>query len=178
MSYIENIVIGSARADKAQLKLDSCHDFFDMNPFRFTPKGEETLYKVPLIGFVSKKDLGTVRVASEDDVLMLIEKTKVFEDSYMLEYLSNIPQIELSRLTLSFIFLPYDPTVKVSSHLNNMLLYLKNMKEGSSSGKLDYIALEKEFSAIIKNDSLSDYIPQARKHSYLKVLGGRKNGNV
>lgn len=179
-----NIVVGSAPADKVQLKLGSSHKLPITKPFRFTPKAEETLYKLPIIAFTSKKDLGSVRIATENDVLSLVEKSKFFQKSYLLSYLGNIPQNELENIELSFIFLPYDTDMKIAEHLSCMLSYLQDLKEGSYSGKVDYSSLEKEFSKLIKDEPFSAYIPHARKHSYLKVLGirqsstgGKKNGN-
>lgn len=178
MSTIEYIVVGSAPADKVQLKLGSSHKLPNTKPFRFTPKAEDALYKLPIIGFLAKKDMGSVRVATENDVLSLIEKAKFFQKNYLLSYLNNVSQNELSKTELSFIFLAYDTDMKIAEHLSDMLSYLQNVRVGSQSGKIDYPSLENQFSKLIKNEPLSTYIPQARKHSYMKVLsimGGKKN---
>jgi len=180
-----NIVVGSAPADKVQLKLGSSYKLPIIKPFRFTPKAEKILYKLPIIGFTSKKDLGSVRIATVNDVLSLIEKSRLYQKSYLLSYLGNIPQNELENIELSFIFLPYDADMKIAEHLSRMLSYLQNLREGSYSGRVDYSNLEKEFAKLIKDEPLSTFIPHARKHSYLKVLGmrqsstgGNKNGNA
>jgi len=175
MNTIQHIVVGSALADKVQLKLGSSHKLPNTKPFRFAPKAEDTLYKLPIIGFLAKKDMGSVRVATEDDVLSLVEKAKFFQKNHLLSYLNNVPQNELSNIELSFIFLAYDTDMKIAEHLSDMLSYLQNVRAGSHSGRIDYPALEKQFSKLIKNEAISTYIPQARKHSYMKVLNIRQN---
>ena len=170
-----NIVVGSATADKVQLKLGSSHKLPNTKPFRFAPKAEDTLYKLPIIGFLTKKDIGAVRIATEDDVLSLVEKAKFFQKNHLLSYLNNIPQNELSKIEISFIFLAYDQDMKIAEHLSDMLSYLQNVRAGSQSGRIDYPSLESQFLKLIKNEPLSTYIPQSRKHSYMKVLNIRQN---
>ncbi len=87
MNTIQHIVMGSASADKIQLKLNSSHKLPNMKQFRFAPKAEEKLYKFPIMGFLAKKDMGLIRIADEDDVLSLVEKAKQFHPSYLLAYL-------------------------------------------------------------------------------------------
>ena len=175
MAIIELIVIGSAQADKVQVKLSSMQKLpiSTLKPLRFTRKAEEELFKIPIIGFVNKRDIGNMRVATEVETLLLVEKAKFFYHEHLLAYLNNISSAELSEFSLSFIFLQYQSAVKIAAHLNMMLLLSRLIKTGSQSGKLDYETLEKEFAKLLGNQPLSQYIPQARKHSYLKIVGGR-----
>ncbi len=171
-STISNIVVGSARADKIQVKLSNSQKLptSSLQPLRFTKKAEQELFQIPIIGFINKKDIGSMRIVAEAETLLLVEKTKLFYNEHLLAYLNNISSVELSEFSLSFIFLQYQPVIKIVAHLNMMLLLSQLVKTGSQSGKLDYEMLEKEFVKLLGNQPLSRYIPQARKHSYLKIL--------
>ena len=176
MDFIPQVVVGTTTANKLKLNLDASHIVPTKKPFRFTPLAESILYKKPIIAFVTKKELGATRVANEDDVAALVNNAKHIQPSYLHSYLAKLSQIELLELELSFVLLPFDSDVKVAEELNNMLFFLEHAQGDSSSGKINYEVLEKKFSKLIKNKTIADFIPQARKHSFLKVLstkGGR-----
>jgi len=167
-------VIGTASADKVVLKLENKWSLLPNNrPFSFTAKGNQTLFELPVVGFATTKDLGSTRIATEDDILELVKKAKYFQRAYLLTYLENISQYELSQIKLSFIFQPFKPR-RISEHLEKMLFCLYNSDSGSATGKIDYAALEKDFEKYMRIETLSDYIPRARNHSYLQVLSHNK----
>jgi len=64
----------------------------------------------------------------------------------------------------------YSHDRKIASHFLNMLCLAYNAKERSTSGKIDLDRLEKEFSSLLGNKLIADYVPNARKHSYKKVI--------
>ena len=178
------VVVGTASADKVVLKLKGASLKLPKNrPFSFTAYGNQTLFELPLVAFATKKDLGSTRIATEDDILTLIENAKYFQKSYLLAYLANLSQHELSQIMISFTFLPHNTEMKKADHLDGMLNYLYNSADGSGMGKIDFPALEKDFSKLIKSEPITNYIPKARNHSYLQVLshnkknvkGGKKN---
>lgn len=168
------VVVGAAYADKVQLKLGTSQTLLSLTTLRFTRLGEQTLFEMPIIGFVPKKDLGSVRIATEVETLALAGKAKFYYNEQLLSYLHNIPPVKLSEISLTFIFLQYRPSVRIASHLNDMLWLSQRIKKESQSGKLDYETLEKRFAGLLGDKPISQYIPQARKHSYLKVLGGAR----
>lgn len=176
MEAIQNrVVVGTASADKVMLKLKGAILKLPKNrPFSFTTNGNQTLFELPVVAFATKKDLGSTRIATEDDILTLVENAKHFQKSYLLAYLANLSQHELSQIMLSFTFLPHNTEMKKADHLDGMLNYLYNSADGSGMGKIDFPALEKDFSKLIKSESITDYIPKARNHSYLQVLSHNK----
>lgn len=168
-------VIGTVSAHKVVLKLENKKSLLPNNrPFSFTAKGNQALFELPVVGFATTKDLGSTRIATEDDILELIKKAKHFQRGYLLAYLENLSQYELSQIKLSFIFQPYKPRRRISEHLEKMLFCLYNTDSGSATGKIDYAALEKDFEKYIRIETLSDYIPRARNRSYLQVLSHNK----
>lgn len=168
-------VIGTASADKVMLKLKGASPRLPKNrPFSFTTHGNKILFKLPIVAFATKKDLGSTRIATEDDILTLVENAKYFQKSYLLAYLANLSQNELSQIILSFTFLPHNTEMKIAGHLDSMLNYLYNSVDGSRTGKINFPALEKDFFKLIKSESVTDYIPKARNHSYLQVLSHNK----
>ena len=170
-----NVVVGTASADKVVLKLGGANLRLPKNrPFYFTTNGNKTLFELPIVAFVAKKDLGLTRIATEDDILALIPNVKYFQKSYLLVYLSNLSQYELSQIIISFTFLPHNTEMKKAEHLDTMLFCQYNSVNKSGTGKIDYDTLEKDFSMQIKGDSISDYIPRARNHSYKQVLSHNK----
>ncbi len=178
MDSIPHVVVGTTTADKIKLNIDASHIVPTIKSFRFTTLAENILYKKPIIAYVSKKELGSTRVANEDDIAALVNHAKHFQSSYLHTYLLQLSQFELAELKLSFVLLPFDSDVKVAEELNNMLFFLEHTQNGSNSGKINYLDLEKKFSKLIKKQSIADFIPQARKHSFLKVLstkGGTLN---
>ncbi len=176
MDSIENnVVVGTASADKVVLKLQGSSLKLPKNkPFSFTANGNKTLFELPIVGFATKKDLGSTRRATEDDILSLVENAKGFQKSYLLAYLANFTQHELSQIMLTFTFLPHITEIKKANHLDTMLFCLYNSVAESATGKFDYAVLEKDFLKLIKDKPISDYIPRARNHSYQKVLSHNK----
>lgn len=175
METMQNIVFGSASADKVQVKLQENNlKLLNSKSFKFTHNANRILFELPIIVYVTKKDIGSTRIISEDDVLNLIESAKHFYKSYLLVYLNNLSQNELSKMRLTFIFLPYNVEIKKAEHLDMMLLYLHHSFKNSKTGKIDFLRSENDFLKLIKNESIADYIPKARKHSYLQVLSHNK----
>jgi len=173
------VVIGSAPADKVQLKLAECCQKLltkKSHSRKFTPRGEEILYKLPIIVYVNKKDIGTTRIASAEEVLTLLGHSKFMSQPSMLQYLNSVPQNLLASLTLTFIFLPYSNEMRIARHLQRMLAYLEHLKKNSHAGKIDYLSLEQDLQQLLKGDSVATLIPLARKHSYIKVLGIKSKG--
>ena len=173
MRNIQQVVVGSTMANNIKLNLGESRTIPKTKPFRFTTKAEELLFKKQITVYVSKKDLGTTRIANEDDVVSLVEKAKHIQPDYLHSYLGNLSQFELAELELSFIFLEFDQDIKIAEQLDNMLFFLEHAQEGSLTGKIDYVVLEKQFSKLIKDKPIANYIPQARKRSFSKVLSAK-----
>ena len=166
------IVIGSARADKIQAKLWDHPKLPTLKIDRLSSEAEDVLFKTPFIVFVNQNKLGKTREISEDDLLTLLEHAKYFFNSNVPAYLSNISSAALLDRQITVVFIMYQKDIPLSDHLSNILFFSDKIQHGSTVGKIDYTRLEKEFKkAIPKDKSLSTYVPNARKHSYKRVLG-------
>jgi hypothetical protein len=170
MSNIE-IVIGSARADKIQAKLQDHPKLPTLKIDRLSLEAEELLLNTPLIVFIDKGKLGKSREVTEENLLTLIDNARYFQNKHIPAYLSNIPPRTLSDTQLTVVFLKYQNNIQLSDHLSNILFLSDKILKGSTAGKIDYAFLEKDFLASLPKDKLlSMYIPSARKHSYKKML--------
>ncbi len=169
------IVIGSARADRIQAKLWDHPKLPTLKIDRLSPlspEAEDVLFKTPFIVFVNKGKLGKTREISEDDLLTLLEHAKYFFNSNVPAYLSNISSAALLDRQITVVFILYQNEIPLSDHLSSILFFSDKIQHGSTVGKIDYTRLEEEFKkAIPKDKSLSTYVPNARKHSYKRVLG-------
>ena len=171
MSNIE-IVIGSAQADKIQAKLWDHPKLPKLKIDRLSSKAESVLLKTPIIVFIDKGKLGKSREISEEDLLTLLEHAKFFSNKHLPAYLSNISSNILSDILLTVIFVRYQNDIPLADHLSNILFFTDKIQDGSTTGKIDYVHLENELKKTLpKGKSLSEFIPNARRHSYKRVLG-------
>ena len=178
MNHID-MVVGSVPADQVQLKLGASHELPNIKSFRFTKEAEATLMTKPIIAYVPKKDVKTTRIASSEDALSLLNSAILISNKHLLSYLSNIPPSEQKNMELNFIFLPYSKEIAVTEHLDNMVRLSSILKSETTSGKIDYLSLEDSFKKTLGNKkSLSLYIPHARKHSYMNILGIKTRNSI
>ncbi len=171
MSNIE-IVIGSAPADKIQAKLWDHPKLPTLKIERLSSEAEGILLKSPIIVYVDKGKLGKSREISEEDLLTLLEHARFFSNKHLPAYLSNISSNVLSDMLLTVVFVRYQNDIPLADHLSNILFFSDKIQAGSTTGKIDYALLENELKKTLPNGkTLSEIIPNARRHSYKKMLG-------
>ncbi len=182
------IALGSASAEEAMSKLRNSLKLQTIELERFTAESEEALFSNPISIQVPKNKLGTtVKILNEADTLSLLEHSVSSSDKSKLRYLLNIPMSELSERRLDFTFSQAHKYQHVVNHLDNILTLSSNMQVNATTGKIDYTRLEDEMLiALPAKRTLSDFIKNARTHSYKKVLGvsvratkvgGKENAN-
>lgn len=178
MNHID-MVVGTVPANQVQLKLSERHQLPNIKSFRFTAEAEATLMTRPILAYVPKKDVETTRIASREDALSLLNSAMLISNKHLLSYLSNIPLSEQRNMKLNFIFLPYSKEIAVTEHLDEMVHLSSILKSETTSGKIDYPSLEDDFNKTLgAKKTLSFYIPHARKHSYMNILGIKTRSSI
>jgi len=167
------VTIGSASADKVMSRLRETLKLPTTKIERFAPEAEKSLLSQPIVVSIPARRLPeTVRIIDENATVAMLAKAVSVSPAGRVAYMDNIPVNELTDIDIDILFVPAAENQQTIDNLSNALAIAPNIKDNSSTGKIDYSHLDAEMIASLPaGKKLSDYIKNVRKHPVKKILG-------
>ncbi len=125
----------------------------------------------PMLCCLPSNRLGKSRaVENIDEVAVMLQSVSHVMPSTHLIFLRAMTHENLENTYVNVMFMP-DTGSQINEHIHHMFFLSKYKKDGAKNGKLDYLALEKDFKKVLpKGKKIKDYIASSRKYSYAAFL--------